>query len=74
MEGALPLIGGLICLALAVTRSLVAAIEQRAIWPTLLLAPVGLGLLAVAWQAQPDGLQLEDIPVAVVKIYRTVMD
>jgi hypothetical protein len=74
MDGALALIGGLICLALSVTRSLVAAIEARPVWPTLLLAPVGLGLLAMAWQAQPDGLQVADIPVAIVKIFRIVTD
>lgn len=73
MDGALALIGGLICLGLAVTRGLVAAIDERPVWPALMLAPLGAGLLAMAWQAQPDGLQVEDIPVAVVQIYRAVM-
>lgn len=70
----LTLVFGLLCVVFSVTRSLVASIEERSLWPTLALGGVGLLLLGVAWYTDPDGLRIEDVPIAVVKLFRAMSD
>ncbi|MEM1079685.1 MAG: hypothetical protein AAGI09_14300 [Pseudomonadota bacterium] len=70
----LTLVFGLLCVVFSVTRSLVASIEERPLWPTLALGGVGLLLLAIAWHTDPDGLRIGDVPIAVVKLFRLLSD
>lgn len=74
MTAELSLVFGLLCVALSVTRGLSASIDKRPVWPAVFLGLIGVALLAIAWQADPDGVQVADVPVAIVKLYRAVMD
>lgn len=74
MTAELSLVFGLLCVALAVTRGLSASIDRRPIWPAMALGGIGIALLAMAWQADPDGVQVADVPVAIVKLFRAVVD